>query len=124
MMDVYLENRQFDQNIEKSYWWVFGGKGGYSRCQIMELLLDRPYNAYQISKKLEKSYNNIKYHLRVLKREFMVKNDGRTYSSFHYICKDFNIEIFGKIFQLINENEKYQKKRTKFRTFKRKLESI
>ncbi|MHA1790230.1 MAG: winged helix-turn-helix domain-containing protein, partial [Candidatus Helarchaeota archaeon] len=50
------------------FWWLFGGTGGFIRYQIIELLLQKSYNACQMTKKLNVSYNNIRYHLDVLKK--------------------------------------------------------
>ncbi|MHA1268526.1 MAG: winged helix-turn-helix domain-containing protein [Candidatus Helarchaeota archaeon] len=120
-MEVYVTNQTINKDLEREYWWIFGGKGGYTRCQIINLLLDRPYNAYQIAQKLEKSYNNIKYHLRVLKKEYMIKSDNRQYSAFYYISKDFKVNVFERIYKLIVENEQYQIKRSKLKSFLRRL---
>ncbi|MHA1311832.1 MAG: winged helix-turn-helix domain-containing protein [Candidatus Helarchaeota archaeon] len=123
MLETYINSQKMTRNLEREYWWIFGGKGGFTRCQIVDLLLDRPYNAYQIAQKLQKSYNNIKYHLRVLKKEYLIKSDDRYYSAFYYISKDFNINIFKKIYNLIIENEQYQMKRSKLRSFLRRIKT-
>ncbi|MHA1232410.1 MAG: winged helix-turn-helix domain-containing protein [Candidatus Helarchaeota archaeon] len=121
MMETYTRRQTLNKDLEKSYWWIFGGKGGFTRCQIINLLLDRPYNAYQIAQKLGKSYNNIKYHLRVLMKEYLIKSDSRQYSAFYYVSKDFNVEIYKKIYKLIVENEQYLLKRSKLRSLLRRM---
>jgi len=120
-METYTRRQTLNKDLEKSYWWIFGGKGGFTRCQIINLLLDRPYNAYQIAQKLGKSYNNIKYHLRVLMKEYLIKSDSRQYSAFYYVSKDFNVEIYKKIYKLIVENEQYLLKRSKLRSLLRRM---
>jgi len=84
------------------YWWVFGRKGGDTREKIINLLLDRPYNAHQISEILKMSYRNIKHHLKVLQdASFIVKN-GQKYGKIYLISPNFNIDEFNKICKKIS----------------------
>ncbi|MBD3230768.1 MAG: ArsR family transcriptional regulator [Candidatus Lokiarchaeota archaeon] len=123
MMDAYLRNGAPYSNTEKDYWWIFGGKGGYTRCEIVNELLERPYNAHQLAEKLDKSYNNVKYHLRVLIKNYLIKSDNRKYSRFFFIVKNFKREHFKDIYELMSENERYKMNKTKLKSFIRRMKN-
>ena len=89
--------------VEREYWWLFGGKkGGSIRTKIIKLLEKRPFNAFQIAKYIETSYNNVKYHLEVLLKAGLIKNDGHNYRKNYYLSKDFNQDIFTRIFEKLD----------------------
>ena len=95
-----------EKMLEHEYWWVFGGKGGVTRALIINILRNRPFNAYQLSKILKKSYNNIKYHLNILRKSELIANDSHKYSSFYFLTKNFNDKLYQKILDQMKVNSR------------------
>lgn len=91
------KEKKLSSPANSDYWWIFGRKGGKTRTGIINLLIDRPYNAHQISEILDMSYRNIKHHLKVLQDvSFVVKNDQK-YGKIYLLSPDFDQEAFNKI---------------------------
>jgi len=90
-----------NDNIEliSQYWWLFGRNvGGETRINIINLLMERPYNANQLSNKLNMSYRNIKHHLKLLKESGIVmENSDQKYGKVFILNSDFDKEIFDEI---------------------------
>ncbi|MHA1269050.1 MAG: ArsR/SmtB family transcription factor [Candidatus Helarchaeota archaeon] len=91
-----MENEELE--IVSQYWWLFGRSGGKTRIKIINLLIERPYNANQLSIKLNMSYRNIKHHLKILKEAgVVVENSDQKYGKIFVINSKFNKKIFKDI---------------------------
>jgi len=73
--------------LKQVLWYVLAGtRGGYSRIKIIEALLDRPYNANQLSEKLEMDYRTIRHHLKVLtENNILARPKGDAYGSMYFL---------------------------------------
>ncbi len=89
------------------FWWLFGGTGGFIRYQIIELLLQKSYNACQMTKKLNVSYNNIRYHLDVLKKFKLVFSNDKKYGESYSITKNFDYHLFKKLTNFFIKNNMF-----------------
>ncbi|MHA1309404.1 MAG: helix-turn-helix domain-containing protein [Candidatus Helarchaeota archaeon] len=91
-----MENEKLE--LVSQYWWLFGRSGGETRIKIINLLMERPYNANQLSNKLEMSYRNIKHHLKILKDLGVVaQNSDQKYGKIFVINSKFNKDIFNEV---------------------------
>ncbi|MGA1792668.1 MAG: winged helix-turn-helix domain-containing protein [Thermoplasmatota archaeon] len=68
-------------------WYILAGtRGGYSRIKIIEALIERPYNANQLSEKLEMDYRTIRHHLKVLTdNNVLARPAGDAYGSMYFL---------------------------------------
>ena len=65
-------------------------RGGLNRIRIIEALKERPYNAYQISEKLNVDYRTTRHHLEVLLRnDILTCPDGDSYGAMYFLSEDF-----------------------------------
>lgn len=92
--DIEIED---DLEMKGKYWWLFGRSGGTTRIRIIKLLLERPYNANQLSGKLSMSYRNIKHHLILLKKAQIVVENSKGYGRLYLINPKFNQKLFNEI---------------------------
>jgi DNA-binding transcriptional ArsR family regulator len=82
-------------NLKRVLWHLLGGtRGGPLRIQILLRLLDRPYNTNQLASDLGHDYKTIQHHLRVLKRNRILDEQGTgQYGSVFFPTKDFEDSI-------------------------------
>ncbi|MHA1269108.1 MAG: hypothetical protein ACTSPY_04915 [Candidatus Helarchaeota archaeon] len=119
-MTLILDNKKvYSYNIN-NYDWLFSGSGGYVRFQIICNLLNQSLNAYQLSKKIKGSYNNIKYHLSVLEKYDIILSDHKKYNEKFYISKSFDISFFNQISEFYNNCQKFPVKRSSIRNYIKK----
>ena len=73
--------------MKQVLWYVLAGtRGGYSRIKIIEALIERPYNANQLSEKLEMDYRTIRHHLKVLTdNNILARPAGDAYGSMYFL---------------------------------------
>ena len=75
-------------------WYVFAGsKGGKKRISIIELLRERPFNAYQLSKELTVDYRTILHHVKILVDNQFIQVEGKKYGEMYFITELFQSEI-------------------------------
>ncbi|MBD3228364.1 MAG: ArsR family transcriptional regulator [Candidatus Lokiarchaeota archaeon] len=103
--ETSLEEKKMNKKLKSpdnsDYWWIFGRKGGKTRSGIIDLLIDRPYNAQQIAEILHMSYRNIKHHLKVLQDvAFVMKNDQK-YGKLYLLNPNFDRQIYNKICDMV-----------------------
>ncbi len=66
--------------MDRLLWYVFAGsRGGATRVRIVSLLLDRPHNTNELSRRLGLDYKTVEYQLRVLSKHVYVVQDGADY---------------------------------------------
>ncbi|MGA1820854.1 MAG: ArsR family transcriptional regulator [Thermoplasmatota archaeon] len=73
--------------MKQVLWYILAGtRGGYSRIRIIEALIVRPYNANQLSEKLEMDYRTIRHHLKVLTdNNILARPAGDAYGSMYFL---------------------------------------
>jgi DNA-binding transcriptional ArsR family regulator len=82
------------------YWLFVGSKGGTNRVKIVKLLYENPYNAKNISDKLELNYKTIRHHLKLLEYHDIVSTPpGVRYGAIYFLTEEMkeNYELFIKI---------------------------
>jgi DNA-binding transcriptional ArsR family regulator len=82
------------------YWLFIGTKGSINRVKIVKLLYKNPYNAKNISDKLELNYKTVRHHLRVLEEHsIVVTPPGVRYGALYFLTGEMkeNYELFEKI---------------------------
>jgi DNA-binding transcriptional ArsR family regulator len=64
--------------MRKILWWLIAGSaGGPNRARIIIALYERPYNAHQLSEKLELNYKTVRHHLKVLEENGIILSIGK-----------------------------------------------
>ena len=59
-------NHTPDRQTRSLLLYLFTGtRGGYTRRRIVMLILQKPYNTYQLSQKLELDYKAVQHHMKV-----------------------------------------------------------
>ena len=73
--------------MKQVLWYILAGtRGGYSRIRIIEALIERPFNANQLSEKLEMDYRTIRHHLKVLTdNNVLARPAGDAYGSMYFL---------------------------------------
>ena len=82
------------------YWLFVGSKGGINRVKIVKLLYENPYNAKNISDKLELNYKTVRHHLKLLEDHDIVGTpSGVRYGLLYFLTEEMkeNYELFMKI---------------------------
>ena len=80
---------------------LLGRKGGPTSIRIIDAILERPLNAYQLSKLLKLDYKTITYHVTLFcESDFLIK-EKEGYGPLFYPTK--------KLLDNINEYEKIKK---------------
>ena len=90
--------------VKRLLWWLLAGSvGGMNRGRIIYELFQTPYNANELSKKLEIEYKTIRYHLKVLEENKVITSVGGGYGKTYFPTealeanKHHFIEIWDKI---------------------------
>ena len=83
-------------------------KGGHTSIRIIDAILDRPLNAYQLSKLLGVDYKTILYHVTLFcESKFLIK-ENESYGSLYYPSEKLleNIIEYEKIKKIIKKTRK------------------
>jgi len=87
--------------LKQLLWYLLAGtRGGVNRIRIIEALLERPYNAHQLSEELELDYRTMRHHLDVLtKNHILARPEGKAYGSMYFVAGSFeeHTDVFDKI---------------------------
>ena len=87
--------------MKQLLWYLLAGtRGGLNRIRIIEALMERPYNANQLSDELELDYRTMRHHLDVLtKNHILAKPEGKAYGSMYFLSggMEAEMEVFEKI---------------------------
>lgn len=81
-------------------WYLIAGtRGGKTRARILNALLDRPYNANQLTEVLSLDYKTIKHHLEVLRKNNLIEVEGEKYGMIYFPSStmEASLEEFNKI---------------------------
>lgn len=96
----------FGDDVEKILWWLIAGsKGGVNRARIINALHKRPYNANKLAEKLNLDYKTIRYHIKILEDNHVIKASGGKYGAMYFLSPQLedNYELFKKIYHEIEE---------------------
>ncbi len=87
---------------------IAGTRGGQTRALILKLLIDRPYNANQLSEAMNMDYKTIRHHLDVLTKNGVRTMEGDKYGAMYFISKEMeaNIDEFNQIWEKIDKQSK------------------
>jgi DNA-binding transcriptional ArsR family regulator len=87
--------------LKQLLWYLLAGtRGGLNRIRIIETLLDRPYNAHQLSEELDMDYRTMRHHLDVLtKNHVLARPEGKAYGSMYFISggMEEHMDVFDTI---------------------------
>ena len=107
-------NHTPDRQTRRLLLYLFTGtRGGYTRLRIVMLLLQKPYNTYQLSQKLEMDYKAVQHHMKVLQKNNMVTKIGERYGAIFHLSNllEFNIgtldEVIDKLDRKMNSKKVY-----------------
>ncbi|UTB31844.1 MAG: winged helix-turn-helix domain-containing protein [Methanobacterium sp. ERen5] len=92
--------------MKKILWWLIAGtKGGINRARILSLLHERPYNAHQLSEKLDLDYKTVRHHIKVLEDNNVITTSGEKYGTMYFLSSSMeeNYELFQSIWHETEE---------------------
>lgn len=93
--------------MKKILWWLIGGtRGGLNRARIISALHERPYNAHQLSEKLELDYKTVRHHTKVLEDNQILTSSGEKYGAMYFLSSKMeeNYDFFQQIWLEIGED--------------------
>ncbi len=88
--------------MEKVLWWLIAGsKGGINRARIISALHKRPYNAHKLAEKLNLDYKTIRYHIKILEENNVIKPSGDKYGAMYFLSPEMenNYKLFKEIYR-------------------------
>lgn len=94
--------------MKKLLWYLIAGtKGGYNRAKIIKCIQERPYNANQLSEKLDLDYKTIRHHIKVLEENNIIVSSGDKYGTMYFLSNEMenNRDIFEEIWKSVEENK-------------------
>ncbi len=93
--------------MKKILWWLIAGtKGGINRARIINELNERPYNAHQLSEKLELDYKTVRHHIKILEENKIITSTGEKYGTMYFLSSQLedNYKLFEDIWKKMGEN--------------------
>ncbi len=98
-----------ETHLKRLLWYVLAGtRGGIMRIRIIELIIDRPYNANQLKKKLDVDYKTVQHHLKVLtENNILTTSEEKKYGSVYFLSPmvEKNIHIIDEIRKKLGKNK-------------------
>ena len=92
--------------MKKILWWLIAGtKGGINRARIINELNERPYNAHQLSEKLELDYKTVRHHIKILEENKLITSTGEKYGTMYFLSSQLedNYKLFKDIWKKMGE---------------------
>ncbi len=92
---------------KKLLWWIFAvTKGGTVRAKIVKRLRDRPSTTSQLAREFNLTYQDIRYHLRILKEHNLVESSN-TSIAVYFVTDEMerNWDEFMRILKAIRGSE-------------------
>jgi DNA-binding transcriptional ArsR family regulator len=92
--------------MKKILWWLIAGtKGGLNRARIINELNERPYNAHQLSEKLELDYKTVRHHIKILEENKIITSTGEKYGTMYFLSSQLedNYKLFEDIWKKMGE---------------------
>ena len=87
---------------------IAGTRGGNTRARIINALIDRPYNANQLSEVIGMDYKTIRHHIGVLMKNSIIVAEGEKYGAMYFLSPkmEANLDDFGEIWGKIDKSKK------------------
>ena len=95
--------------LKKILWYLIAGtRGGNTRARIINALIDRPYNANQLSEVIDMDYKTVRHHIDVLMKNSIIVVEGEKYGAMYFLSPNMeaNLDEFGKIWGKIDKSKK------------------
>jgi DNA-binding transcriptional ArsR family regulator len=92
--------------MKRVLWWLIAGtRGGINRARIIMILNERPYNANQLTEKLELDYKTVRHHLDVFMKHGVVVTQGEVYGRMFFLSREMESSYhdFEKIWEKIGK---------------------
>jgi len=92
--------------MKQLLWWLIAGKkGGINRGRIIHVLHQRPYNAHQLSEKLNLDYKTVRHHTKVLEQNKVITSSEEKYGKMYFLSSQLEEEydIFQDIWSKVHE---------------------
>ncbi|MHA1916674.1 MAG: ArsR/SmtB family transcription factor [Promethearchaeota archaeon] len=86
--------------LDKMLWFlIVGSRGGINRARIISSLKELPKNANQLSESLVLDYKTVVHHLKVLKKNSVITEEGDGYGNVYFLSRhlELNYEVFEDI---------------------------
>ncbi len=86
--------------VKRLLWWILvGSSGGLNRGHILNLLLEKPCNANELSIVLKLDYKTVRHHLEVLQKNHLIISSPGEYGKVYFPSSmlEGNIELFIEI---------------------------
>ena len=99
--------------LKRLLWWLLAGSaGGFNRGRILEVLLEKPVNAHELSQRVNLDYKTVRHHLGVLERNRLVTSMGEEYGKMYFPSDllEEHVEYFNEIWGRIGKKEIKMKK--------------
>ncbi len=92
----------------KLLWWIFAvTRGGLVRARIVRRLKERPYTTSQLARELKLTYQDIRYHLKLLEEHGLIESSNTSISLYFLTDKmKENWKEFMKIWEIIEGLER------------------
>ena len=92
----------------KLLWWIFAvTRGGLVRARIGRRLKERPYTTSQLARELKLTYQDIRYHLKLLEEHGLIESSNTSISLYFLTDKmKENWKEFMKIWEIIEGLER------------------
>jgi DNA-binding transcriptional ArsR family regulator len=82
-----------NENYRRVLWYVFATtRGGPTRIKIINLIMKRPYNMNQLSKKLGMDYKTVQHHIKILEENRIIVAEEKKYGSIFFPSQLFESE--------------------------------
>ena len=95
--------------VKRLLWWLLSGSsGGYNRGRIIEVIINQPHNANEISSILNLDYKTVRHHLDVLEKNNLLTHTGSSYGKMYFLSEliEKNIHYFNEIWSKIGKKNK------------------
>jgi DNA-binding transcriptional ArsR family regulator len=95
--------------VKRLLWWLLSGSsGGLNRGRIIEVIINQPQNANEISSILNLDYKTVRHHLDVLEKNNLITHTGSGYGKMYFLSDliEKNIDYFNEIWGRIGKKNK------------------
>lgn len=111
MTSIRLLQTDADKETKARFWYLFAdSKGATNRRKIMIYLKNNLANANQLANHFNIDYKGIRFHLRILENNNLVRNSGYGYNDYYFVAPYFEIneEVFWEINAMMEEWQEKQ----------------
>lgn len=110
MISMRLLQTKADSETKARFWYLFAdSKGAVNRRKLMIYLKNNLANANQLAHHFGMDYKGIRFHLRVLEENNLLKNSGHGYNDYYFVAPYFEINE-GMFWEINTIMEKQQEK--------------